>query len=264
MSRMGLDPLFAPSVAFEGETANGWLGERYYITSGGQSATAPEGYLFGDPTSVASMSVVSPTRYAASVIESAEVGTRPINLDPLAKYRVARRFAERTGLEALENLQRRLDTSKSNYAQARPEAVIRFLAEDLGIGQLTTARAVGVTPTAVRKWRRGEAAKPDHRGKLAAFAAMSSLLAEVGLHDPASWLDIPISHQSTITPLDLFLGGRSDIVLLLASRLAEPHEALDLFDAQWRENYPVDSEFDVVTLSDGSRSAFPRRRTKLT
>jgi hypothetical protein len=188
---------------------------------------------------------------------SLRIGT--VNTDPLKSHRRARTTAQDSREDALSAVRRRLDVSKAVYAQMPPSDVVRYLVDDLGVGQLTTSRAVGVSPTAVRKWRRGEQARPEHRSALASFAAFVSLLTELGLHDPAGWLDIPVSTESTLSPLDLFVSGRPDLVLLQASRLADPHETLDAFDPEWRMTYPIDSEYEVVTLDDGSRSAVPRR-----
>jgi DNA-binding transcriptional regulator YiaG len=262
----GISPSSA-SGTIEGDSASGWLGERYYIDS---VETSPGfGILVraADPNLV---QVTSPsgftrlanaeTRYAVPLVERLPSATvPPVNLDPFALYRGARQSAKRASDNALDEIRRRLDKARSEHAQSSPRDVVTFLSDDLGVSQLTTARAVGVTPTAVRKWRRGETAKPPHRGQLAKFAAMSSLLMEMGLHDPAGWIDIPISDHSTVTPLDLFIGGRADLAVLLGARLADPQEALDAFDPDWRETSAPDRDYDVIALSDGSRSVVPRR-----
>lgn len=247
-----------PAVAIEGTSGNGWWGERYYIL--------PESL---EPASDVGLGAVlgfdsGDVRYGTRLVEHLPpIAIAPVNVDPVAVYRRARQSAVKAETDALEHVQRRLDNAKSAHTHTPPRDVIRFLAEDVGVGQLVTARALGVTPTAVRKWRRGESAKPEHRGKLASFAGMCSLLMELGLHDPAGWLDIAISDQSTLTPLDLFIGGRPDLSVMLGSRLADPQATLDAFDSAWRTRYPVDADYEVVTLGDGSRSAVPRRRGEI-
>jgi len=184
----------------------------------------------------------------------------PVNVDPVSEYRTTRRAAADGRRDALAHISKSLDAAAGAYAQDAPQDVIRWLT-DFGVSQLTIARALGVTPTAVRKWSRGEAAKADHRGRLARFAATYSLLAETtGVHDPAGWLDIPISSESTLTPLDLFVGGRPDLSVLLGARLMEPQEGLDAYEPAWRQTYPIDPDYEVVMLRDGSRSAVPRKR----
>jgi DNA-binding transcriptional regulator YiaG len=181
-----------------------------------------------------------------------------VNADPLASYGDALEHAEQTRESALEDIRRRLDQERATYAQRSPRDVATELGDELGVGQLVIARALGVTPTAVRKWRRGESARSEHRARLAQLAALCSLLADVGVHDPAGWIDIPISTESTLTPLDVFIGGRSDLVVLLGSGLADPREVLDEFDPDWRTAFAPDREYEVVTLADGSRSVVPR------
>lgn len=191
---------------------------------------------------------------------SLPLAVRPVNISPLATLEQAKRAVRIARDDAREDVRRRLDATAAMYAQLPPRDVVEYLADEVGVGQLLTARAVGVTPTAVRKWRRGEAARPEHRTRLARFAALNKLLAELGPHDPAGWLDIPLSSESTLSPMDLYLAGRPDLVLIQGSRLAAPHETLDQFDVDWRSKYPVDIEYEVVTWRDGSRSAVPRRQ----
>ena len=185
-----------------------------------------------------------------------------VNVDPVSAYRAIRQSAQESRDDALSRLRARLDTVGADYARSSPKDVIVYLTDTLGIGQLVTARALGVTPTAVRKWRRGETATPEHRDRLARFAALCQLLTEVGLHDPAGWLDMPISSASIATPLDLLLAGRADLVVLFGARLADPHETLDAFDPDWRKTYRLDADYEIVSLQDGSRSAVPRRKER--
>jgi hypothetical protein len=203
--------------------------------------------------------VVGPQPNAESVVERlSPADPLPVNVDAISAYRAARRAAADGQRDALSHVTKSLDVAAAAYALVPPEDVISQLA-DMGFSQLVMARALGVTPTAVRKWRRGDPPKAEHRGRLASFAALCSQLTEMGLHDPAGWLDIPISGQSTLTPLDLFVAGRADLGALLGGRVLEPQEALDAFDSSWRENYPIDPDYEIVMLRDGSRSAVPRR-----
>jgi hypothetical protein len=259
----------APSIGFAGlpgGITSGRLGERYVVIGGSGLVSeaenvAAEGFstLVRSPEHFLTSNAVAGYTVGLAEEHLPSAVVAPVNVDPIALYRRARQSAKRASENALGDIRRRLDSAKSEHAKASPRDVVGFLGQDLGVGQLTTARAVGVSPTAVRKWRRGEAAKPEHRSRLASFAALSSLLMEVGLHDPAGWIDIRISDQSTLTPLDLFVGGRGDLAVLLGARLADPQEALDAFDPAWRENYAPDPDYEVITLADGTRSAVPRR-----
>jgi len=183
--------------------------------------------------------------------------TQPVNV--LAHYAHARTNARNSREAALGHVRRRLDIARAGYTQMSPRDVTTELGDALGVGQLLIARAVGVTPTAVRKWRRGEPARPEHLDRLAQLSALYRVLREVGVYDPASWIDIPISGESTLTPLDLLIGGHSDLAVLYASGLADPQETLDAFNAGWRADFPTDRDYEVVTLADGSRTVVPRR-----
>jgi hypothetical protein len=185
--------------------------------------------------------------------------TEWIRPEPVNVYRAARSYVDQSRYAALTDIRQRLDNARAAYAQRAPRDVAADLITEIGVGQLVTARAVGVTPTAVRKWQRGESARPEHRDGLARVAALFSMLLEVGVHDPAGWIDIPISDESTLTPLDLFVRGRGDLAVLLGAIRSDPQEILDDFDASWRTTYAPDPDYEVVRLSDGSRSAVPRQ-----
>jgi transcriptional regulator with XRE-family HTH domain len=159
--------------------------------------------------------------------------------------------------EALAEIRRDLDTARSALSRRSPADLVTELTEDRGLGQLVVSKALDVSPTAVRKWRRGESARPEHRQVLARLAALCVTLDELDLHDPSGWLEMAISDDSELTPLDVFAGGRSDLVATLAAGVMEPHEVLDEFDPNWRVIAPL-GEYKVIQHSDGSRSAVPR------
>jgi hypothetical protein len=213
----------------------------------------------GQPSEVKTITIDTPEFAPGGLVEQI-TRLRPVfNVKPMTEYGVARRHAAGAREAALADIRRRLDRAKATYAHMAPREVVTELSDDFGVGQLVTARAAGVTPTAVRKWRRGEPARPEHRDRLSGLAALCRRLVEADVHDPAGWIDIPISGESTLTPLDLFAGGRSDLVVLLGSGLSDPQETLDAFNAKWRTVFAPDHDYEVVTLADGSRSVVPRR-----
>jgi transcriptional regulator with XRE-family HTH domain len=212
-----------------------------------------EGVFVGS-TSPTVVYTLQPTRMAL-------LGFEELNVDPLSAYRSNQRVVAESREEALAEIRRRLDAATALHARKSPGDVVAYLSESIGVGQLSIARALRVSPTAVRKWRRGESARPEHRARLAQFAALSGLLDDLGPHDPAGWLDIQVSNESELTPLDLFLAGRSDLVVLLGAELADPQETLDEFDGSWRTKFGTDPDYEVVTLADGSRSVLPKPGT---
>ena len=179
------------------------------------------------------------------------------NVTPIGELAAARRYASQARVAAVRDIQRQLDKEKAAYAQRPMVEVISELSDQLGMSQLVMARALNVSPTAIRKWRRGEAARPEHRDVLASLAAFARVL-ERHVHDPAGWMEIPISGQATLTPLDLFEAKRSDLAALFAAGVSDPDETLSAFVPDWRQRFEPDVDYEIVRLQDGSRSAVPR------
>lgn len=183
---------------------------------------------------------------------------RQVNVQPIVWLRIARESARDSRTRLLESLGIELDRSRSSHAARSPRDIVMELSEDYGLNQLTTARAIGVTPTAVRKWRRGDQARPEHQDRLATLTALVFLLREAGKEHPAAWLEVPISSESTLTPIDLLASGRPELVLSLASDPEGVRTALNDFDPDWRRNYAPDRDYEVVVDSDGDRAVVPR------
>lgn len=179
------------------------------------------------------------------------------NVTPIGELAAARRYASQARAAAVRDVQRQLDKEKAAFAQRSVAGVIGELSDQLGMSQLVMARALNVSPTAIRKWRRGEAARPEHRDALASLAAFARVL-ERHVHDPAAWMEIPISGQATLTPLDLFEAKRSDLAVLFAAGVSDPDETLSAVIPDWRQRFESDVDYEVVRLQDGSRSAVPR------
>jgi transcriptional regulator with XRE-family HTH domain len=189
-------------------------------------------------------------------------GQLPFNYpstDPTATGRFRSVVAEITKAQAqaLAEIRKDLDTARSALSRRSPADLVTELTEDRGLGQLVVSKALGVSPTAVRKWRRGESASPEHRQVLARLAALCITLDELDLHDPSGWLEMAISDDSDLTPVDVFAAGRSDLVASFAAGVMDPHEVLDEFDPNWRVTAPL-GEYKLIQHSDGSRSAVPR------
>src|SRR5579872_5678105 len=84
------------------------------------------------------------------------LATPPVNVDLVANHRRAIAKAKVSEEQLFADFRKQLDAASAVRAQQDPRTVVMELAQDHGIGQLLTARSVGVSPTAVRKWRRGE------------------------------------------------------------------------------------------------------------
>ncbi|SRR6266487_1715825 len=128
---------------------------------------------------------------------------------------------------------------------------------ELGFAWRDIARLVGVSVAAVQKWRRGEKAAGDSRRKLASLLAACDLVAEhYEVREVASWFEMPLVGEAPVTPIDLYVEERADLVFDYASGHADPERILSDFDPQWRERYRTD--FEVFRASDDQLSIRPK------
>jgi transcriptional regulator with XRE-family HTH domain len=134
------------------------------------------------------------------------------------------------------------------------------LTTDRGMGWSDIAEVVGVSVSAIRKWRQGGEASPGSRMKLARIAAFLDLLErKAPIDDPASWmeLDLPLAPGFYIRPLDLYVDGHEDAILDLAEGRQGAETVLDRVRPNWRDGR---SDFEVFADIDGQRSIRRRER----
>jgi transcriptional regulator with XRE-family HTH domain len=71
--------------------------------------------------------------------------------------------------------------------------LLEELAGKRGMGWSDIAEVVGVSISAIRKWRKGGDASPTSRSKLGRIAALLDVLEEKGLvQDPAAWMEMDL------------------------------------------------------------------------
>ena len=148
---------------------------------------------------------------------------------------------------------RSLEKSKKSVANLLEE-----LASNRGMGWSDIAEVVGVSVSAVRKWRKGSVASPQSRTKLARIAALLDVLEEKGvIEDPAAWMemDFTLAAGYFIRPLDLYLEGHVAELIELAEQRQTTAQVLDQVRPNWRQSR---SGFEVILDDDGERSI--RRR----
>jgi transcriptional regulator with XRE-family HTH domain len=148
---------------------------------------------------------------------------------------------------------RTLEKSKKSVANLLEE-----LAGDRGMGWSDIAEVVGVSVSAVRKWRKGGVASPESRSKLARIAALLDVLEEKGIiEDPAAWMEMNFTLEPGyfIRPLDLYLEGHITELIELAEQRQTTAQVLDQVRPNWRQSR---SDFEVYLDVDGERSI--RRR----
>lgn len=148
---------------------------------------------------------------------------------------------------------RSLEKSKKSVANLLEE-----LANDRGMGWSDIAEVVGVSVSAVRKWRQGGVASPDSRTRLARIAALLDVLEEKGvIEDPAGWMEMDFTLEAGyfIRPLDLYVEGHVTELMELAEQRQTTAQVLDQVRPNWRQRR---SDFEVILDDDGERSI--RRR----
>ncbi|MCL2780755.1 MAG: helix-turn-helix domain-containing protein [Actinomycetia bacterium] len=136
-------------------------------------------------------------------------------------------------------------------------ALLEQLAHERGMGWCDIAEALGVSVSAVRKWRKDGGASPNSRLKLARLAALLDVIERVGpIDDPAAWMemDLPLGPGFFVRPWDLYLDGHLDALLDLAGHRRGAAQALDQVRPSWRESR---SDFEVVPDADGEPSLRP-------
>lgn len=136
--------------------------------------------------------------------------------------------------------------------------LLEELATERGMGWSDIAEVLGVSVSAIRKWRKGGDASGGSRMKLARIAALLDVLEEKGLiEDPVGWMemDLPLETGYFIRPLDLYLEGHVTALLDIAEQRQRMEQVLDQVRPNWRASR---SDFEVFLDADAERSM--RRR----
>lgn len=146
-----------------------------------------------------------------------------------------------------------LDERTTAAALRDPRDLLKALSHEYGLSWSAIARLTGVSPTAVRKWRRGETIAPDNRRALARSVTFLEIIGEnaAPIVDIGSWLEMPLSDRATLTPLDLYAMGKMPLLIDHVAERLPAHAMLDEADPDWREHYASDGAFTVVDGGDG-------------
>jgi len=153
-----------------------------------------------------------------------------------------------------------LDERTSAAALRDPRELLRELSHQHGLSWATIARLAAVSPTAVRKWRRGETISSASRRSLARAVTFLQMLDEHAspIVDVGTWLEMPLSDQSTLTAVDVYVGGRIGPLLDLVAGRLTAHGVLDAYAPDWRVRYAPDGRFAVEAAEDGNLSLVER------
>ncbi|MFK4084008.1 helix-turn-helix domain-containing protein [Kribbella sp. NPDC020789] len=141
------------------------------------------------------------------------------------------------------------------YLKARKTvpALLEELGADRGMGWSDIAELVGVSVSAIRKWRKGGDSSPANRFELARLAAMLDFLSEFAIGDPAQWLEIPfvLPGGIEVRPYELYRDGNVSALLEVASGRTPITAVLDEIEPSWREERRT--EYEVFAAEDGQR-----------
>lgn len=141
-----------------------------------------------------------------------------------------------------------------------PTALLDALADEFLFPWSLLARIVDVSPTAVRKWRRGETVTPTFHHRLAEFLGFCRTLQQ---RDPRitnlpHWLEMPLDARVDITRVDLFLQGVRTELLDMAAGRRTGENLLDETVSGWRKRADRSEQFQVLMDDDGMPSIVPR------
>ena len=156
----------------------------------------------------------------------------------------------------LQGEARELDLRDRTFEKTKKSVptLLEELTVERGMGWSDIAEVVGVSISAIRKWRKGGTASSESRKGLARIAALLDVLEEKGLvQDPAAWIemDLPLDPGYFIRSLDLYLEGHTSALIDLAEQRQSVTQVLDEVRPDWRDNR---SDFEVFVDSDGERS----------
>jgi hypothetical protein len=127
---------------------------------------------------------------------------------------------------------------------------------DFGFAWRDVARVIGVSVPALNKWRKGTGITGENRLKIARLLALTDMLSDRFIDEPASWLEMPITEGVGLSRMDLLERGRYDLVVALASTHTGDGTVgtvLNEIDPNWRDNF-VDNTFESYMAEDGAIS----------
>jgi transposase-like protein len=145
-----------------------------------------------------------------------------------------------------------------------PRQLLDDAASTSGLSWSTIGRMLGVSPSAMRKWRRGGGAiSPENREQIAMLSAFLTTVqsCKEPIADIGSWIEMRLRDDTTLTPADIYASGAEGRLLLidLAAEVMTIVEVLDAFDENWRDRFARDAAFRVVDDGPGGERAIVQR-----
>lgn len=166
------------------------------------------------------------------------------------------------GAKALHSDVQRLSLDNRTRSLETVDTVqlLERLAEDEAFSWASMARCLGLSATALRKWRRGELPSPHNHQRLARLAAFTEIIHELQprIDDVPFWLEAPVSEATSLTRVDLYRLGKHGELLDLATERDDAQSVLDRVAPRWRQEHQRDNRFEVVWHDDGTNSIVMR------
>lgn len=158
----------------------------------------------------------------------------------------------------------RLRETASLLARRDPRELLEDIASSWGLSWTTIATMLGVSASALRKWRRPSGhMSAENREQVALLSAFLQMLANVKepIADIGSWMEMRIREDTTLRPADVYAGSSAgkSLLLDLAAEFLSPLEVLEEFAPDWRTAYQRDPAFEVVDDGPGGERAIVQR-----
>ena len=152
----------------------------------------------------------------------------------------------------MEALRYDLELRTRARSKESPSELLNGLAEH-GFSWTGIARLLGVSTSAIRKWRRGEDISGSNRYALSRLTAFADMLEKsFGIADIASWLEMPLAEPYEVSGIDVYADFDNGWETLTHIAIW-PVDLPSLFDQEidgWRDLY-AGSDYEVSHDSDG-------------
>ena len=206
---------------------------------------------------------VTPQSTVIRVLFDVFVGKQTSDLLTEASWRERRHQVVRAG-RALKRDHRAWysDLLAARAAANRRRSVLdllRELSERHGVSWSDTAKMLGISVPALRKWRKiASGTTPENHHRLAGLVAFYSVLGEQGVASPARWMAMPLVPGYNVNASDVYGIDAAPALLDLAAGNGgvDAEGLLDEVEPGWRETWK--SQYEVFEAEDGQLSMRPR------
>lgn len=145
-----------------------------------------------------------------------------------------------------------LENATAAYKRMELSDILVDLSQKWGTSWADIARMAEVSVPALRKWRTAGGATPIKKVRLAGIAGFMQVLDELGISEPADWINEPIKDGYTVTPRHLYSPTNASTLLDLAGGSSTADMVLNVLAPEWRTKFAT--SFVVETLPNGEKA----------